>query len=69
MYKMFLVMCILANGVPECTTYHEDTLQTFTTEQECEQAAGDKFYEMTGAFIQNNIPFESITIGCEKIDS
>ena len=60
-------MCILANGVPECTTYHEDTLQTFLTQQQCEQAAGAKFDEMTTAFLQNDIPFESMVIGCEKL--
>ena len=60
-------MCILANGVPECTTYFEDTGQTFPTQQLCEQAAGDKFYEMTGSFLQNDIPFESIVIGCETV--
>jgi|TARA_B110000444_G_scaffold252158_1_gene281047 hypothetical protein len=65
MFKMFLVMCILANGVPECTTYYEDTKQTYPTQQVCEQAAGVKFYEMTGSFLQNDIPFESIFIGCE----
>jgi hypothetical protein len=67
MFKMVLVMCILVNDVPECTTYYEDTKQTYPTQQVCEQEAGDKFYEMTGAFVQNNIPFESIGIGCEKI--
>ena len=60
-------MCILANGVPECTTYHEDTKQIFPTQQLCEQAAGDKFYEMTDAFIRMDIPFESIVIGCETV--
>jgi len=65
MFKMFLVMCLLANGVPECTTYYEDTKQTFPTQELCDQAAEDKFNEMTGAFLQNNIPFESMVIGCE----
>ncbi len=60
-------MCILANGVPECTTYYEDTKQTFPTQQVCEQAAEDKFYEMTDAFIRMDIPFESIVIGCETV--
>ena len=60
-------MCILANGVPECTTYHENTKQIFDTQQLCEQAAEIKFYEMTDTFIQMDIPFESIVIGCEKI--
>jgi len=61
-------MCILANGVPECTTYYEDTRQTFPTQQLCEQSAEAKFDEMTTAFLQNDIPFESMVIGCEKID-
>ena len=61
-------MCILANGVPECTTYYEDTGQTFLTQQQCEQSAEAKFGEMTTAFLQNDIPFESMVIGCEKID-
>ena len=67
MFKMVLVMCILANGVPECTTYYEDTKQTYPTQQACEQAAGDKFYEMTDTFIRMDIPFESIVIGCETV--
>lgn len=61
-------MCLLANGVPECTTYYEDTGQTFPTQQLCEQSAEAKFDEMTTAFLQNDIPFESMVIGCEKID-
>ena len=67
MFKMVLVMCILANGIPECTTYYEDTKQIFPTQQLCEQAAGDKFYEMTDAFIRMDIPFESIVIGCDTV--
>ena len=31
----------------------------------CEQAASARFYEMMDGFIQYNIPFEQITIGCE----
>tara|TARA_Y100000389_G_scaffold71402_1_gene68097 strand:+ start:256 stop:459 length:204 start_codon:yes stop_codon:yes gene_type:complete len=65
MFKMVLVMCILANGVPECTTYYEDTKQTYPTLELCDQAAEAKFDEMTGTFIQNDIPFESMVIGCE----
>ena len=60
-------MCILMNGVPECTTYYENTKQTYPTQQVCEQSAGVKFYEMTDTFIRMDIPFESIVINCEKI--
>jgi hypothetical protein len=60
-------MCILMNGVPECTTYYENTKQTYPTQQVCEQSAGVKFYEMTDTFIRMDIPFESIVIDCEKI--
>ncbi len=60
-------MCILVNGVPECTTYYEDTGQSYPTQELCDQAASDKFYEMTDAFIRMDIPFESIVIGCETV--
>ena len=66
MFKMFLVMCLLANGVPECTTYYENTGQTYPTQELCDQAAEAKFNEMTTAFLENDIPFESMVIGCEK---
>ncbi len=65
MFKMFAIICLLVNGEPQCTQYSDSYQQTFDKQIHCEQAAGDRFYEMMDGFIKYNIPFEEITIGCE----
>ena len=65
MFKLFASMCILVNGIPECTTYSDNKAEIFQTLIECEQKAEVRFYETMGGFISANIPFESITIGCK----
>jgi len=66
MFKMFAVMCLLTNGVSDCTLYNDSQQQVFPDQIACEQAASDRFYEMMDGFIRYNIPFETIEIGCVK---
>ena len=66
MFKMFAVMCLLTNGVSDCTLYNDSERQVFPDQITCEQAASDRFYEMMDGFIRYNIPFETIEIGCVK---
>tara|TARA_B100001175_G_scaffold294792_1_gene282341 strand:+ start:83 stop:295 length:213 start_codon:yes stop_codon:yes gene_type:complete len=65
MFKMFAIICLLVNGEPQCTQYSDSHMQIFDNKIACEQAASARFYEMMDGFIQYNIPFEQITIGCE----
>ena len=64
MFKMFAVMCLLTNGAVNCTLYNDSEQQVFPDQIACEQSASDRFYEMMDGFIQYNIPFETIEIGC-----
>ena len=64
MFKMFAMMCLLTNGVSDCTLYNDSEQQVFPDQITCEQAASDRFYEMMDGFIRYNIPFEVIEIGC-----
>ena len=64
MFKMFAVMCLLTNGAVNCTLYNDSEQQVFPDQTTCEQSASDRFYEMIDGFIQYNIPFETIEIGC-----
>jgi len=66
MFKMFAVMCLLTNGVSDCTLYNDSEQQVFPDQIACEQAASDRFYVMMDGFIRYNIPFETIEIGCVK---
>jgi len=68
MFKMFAVMCLLTNGAVNCTLYNDSEQQVFPDQTTCEQAASDRFYEMMDGFIQYNIPFETIEIGCVESD-
>jgi hypothetical protein len=65
MFKLFATMCILVNGIPECTTYSDNKDEIFKTLVECEQRAEVRFYETMGGIMAYDIPFESITIGCK----
>ena len=65
MYELFATFCILVNGVPECITYSDTQKQIYKELKACEEMAEHRFYETAEGFIQYNIPFESIVIGCK----
>jgi len=65
MYELFATFCILVNGVPECTTYSDTQKMIYKDLKTCEERAEYRFYETAGGFIQYNIPFETIVIGCK----
>jgi hypothetical protein len=66
MWKIMMVLCVLNNGVPECTTYYETNKRTFATEELCLEGAAIKFDEVYTGFNKMNIPYTRIEIGCEQ---
>lgn len=68
MYKLFATFCILVNGVAECTTYDDNDKKIYKDLKTCEERAEVRFYETAGGFMQYNILFESIVIGCKGGD-
>ena len=65
MYELFATMCILVNGVSECTTYADTQDQIYKELRACEERAEVRFYETLSGFMMADIPFESIVVGCK----
>jgi len=66
MFNIFATMCLLVNGVVECSTYNDNREGVFQELKACEERAEYRFYETVGGFINNDYPFKSITVGCRS---
>ena len=66
MYKLFAIICILANGELQCTTYDDSDNQIFTRLQDCDSQASYRFYGMAEVFDAYNIPWERMEVGCKE---
>ena len=74
MFKMFAVLCILVYpednmvGMMECKIYYEDDNRIYSQLTDCETAAEVKAKTTIDGLVAFNAPFESIEVGCEKIE-
>tara|TARA_B100000214_G_C23566320_1_gene445251 strand:- start:273 stop:485 length:213 start_codon:yes stop_codon:yes gene_type:complete len=64
MYKLFAVLCVMANGL-DCTLYDDSEKQIFKTLAECDQQAQYRFYGMAELFDAYNIPYQTLEVGCK----
>ena len=66
-------MCILAwpddimTSQTQCTTLYEAPIRTFSTIEACNKSAHDKAEMTIKMFVEGGVGFESIQVGCEKI--
>ncbi len=65
MYKLFAILCVITNGVQDCTLYDDSEKQIFKTLAECDQQAQYRFYGMAEVFDAYNIPYETMEVGCQ----
>ena len=74
MYEMFAIMCMLSwpddtmQSRLDCTTYYEDPPKLYNTNKECDDAAYSKLQQTVDGFYEMRVDFESIQVGCDKID-
>ncbi len=58
----------IMTSVTDCTTYYEDPPKIYSTLEECNRASYPKLEETVKGFYEMRVDFESIEVGCSKID-
>ena len=61
-------MCVLVSGEIQCTNYDDSNKQVFNELANCEQNAAMRFYGMADVFSRYKQPYETLIVGCEKVD-
>tara|TARA_B100000579_G_scaffold429035_3_gene440166 strand:+ start:332 stop:544 length:213 start_codon:yes stop_codon:yes gene_type:complete len=64
MYKLFAIICIMANGELQCTSYDDSEKQIFKSLQDCDKQASFRFYGMAEVFDAYQIPWDTMEVGC-----
>ncbi len=75
MFKIFAVLCTLVypddtmTSKLDCNTFYEDINRTFRTEEVCHEEAQAKLETTMRIFKEEKFDYESMMVGCEKIEN
>ena len=64
MFEMFAVICVLNDTQQECTHYWEDPPRVYATMRECDLNARSKIDDTIQQFLDQQVDFVSIEVGC-----